>query len=293
MLRPMISLLLTPPVLPFKTFTIPGLVGEEVGTKDTGLPLVELMAFIFDPNAMVLTAVFLAAVRNVAFEPEGTTDTRVFVTVFLDVDCKETGQFRSPVERHRIAVFVKVTLVLVVVDDTEFGAGLRADIVARVAAALTFPVVEQAAARVVKKSGTWVLGVGPHVWSSIASVAPALAPRSMVYSSTTCTSHLGPLPAGAAVTLVINCATSANTAATTPALKSRGMPAIVSLGVLISRPALMPMRRSAVRTAPGVWIVTGRNSKLPPLLKRLLVIGKRIGKKYTALREVWSLQSDT
>jgi hypothetical protein len=170
--------------LPFRTPTIPGLVGEEVGTKDTGLPLVELRAFTFVPKAMVVTAVLLAAVRNVAFEPEGTTDTSVLVTVLWDVDWRELGQFSSPVERHRIAVFVYVTFVLVVVDDTEFGAGLRAAIVAPVAVALTVPVTAHAAARVVKKSGTCVLGVGPHVWPPSARVAPAFAPRSMVYSST-------------------------------------------------------------------------------------------------------------
>ena len=78
----MTSLLLTPPVFPLKTLVIPvPPVGEEVGTKDTGLPLVELIAFTFVPKGMVLTAVLVAAVRNVAFEPEGTTENSVFVTV--------------------------------------------------------------------------------------------------------------------------------------------------------------------------------------------------------------------
>ena len=97
-LTPMISLLLTPLVSPLRTPVT--LVGEEVGTKDTGLPLVELMAWILVPKAIVLTAVLLAAVTNVALDPEGTVITRVFVTVVLDVDCSETGQFNSPVDKH-------------------------------------------------------------------------------------------------------------------------------------------------------------------------------------------------
>jgi hypothetical protein len=81
-LTPMTSLLLTPPVFPLKTLVIPvPPVGEEVGTKDTGLPLVELIAFTFVPKGIVVTAVLIAAVKNVAFEPEGTTENSVFVTV--------------------------------------------------------------------------------------------------------------------------------------------------------------------------------------------------------------------
>jgi len=83
----------------------------------------ELRAFTFVPKAMGVTAVFLAAVRNVAFEPEGTTDSSVLVTVLWDVDWRELGQFSSPVERQRIAVFVYVTSALAVVDDTVSGAG--------------------------------------------------------------------------------------------------------------------------------------------------------------------------
>jgi hypothetical protein len=275
MLTPMISLSLTPPVFPFSTPLIPLLVAEAVGTKDTGLPLVELMALIPVPNAIALTAVPVVAVIKVAFDPEGTTDTRVFVTVFLEVDCRETGQFMRPVDKHCVAVYVYVTSVLVVVDEAAF----RAVTVAPVAAALTVPVAAHAAARVVKNSGIWVSGVGPHVCSSNAnsnaSVAPALAPRSKVYSSMMCSSQLVPLPAGAAVTFVTNCATPAQTPATMPALKPSEMSAMVSVDVLISRPAFMPTRRRAVRTAPEVWIVTGRNSKLPPLLKICSQPGKR------------------
>ena len=143
-------------------------------------------------------------------------------------------------------MYVSVTLVVVVVELAAF----RAVIVAPVTAALIFPVTAHAAASVVKKIGIWVFGVGPHVWSSTANVAPAFAPNNMVYSSTTCSPQLVPFPAGLAVTLVTNCATSAKTAATRPALKSSGMPAMVSVGALRSTPALTPTRRRAVRTTP-------------------------------------------
>jgi hypothetical protein len=105
MLTPMMSLLLTPLVFPSSTPTIPVAVGEEVGgTNDTGLPLVELIALIFLPKAIALTLVPGVAVTNVAFDPEGTTVTKVLVTVLRDVDCKLTGQLIRPVERHCVAV---------------------------------------------------------------------------------------------------------------------------------------------------------------------------------------------
>jgi len=266
-LTPMISLLLTPFVFPLRTPVSPvPPVGEEVGTKETGLPLVELIAFTFVPKGMVVTAVLLAAVMNVAFEPEGTTETSVFVTVLWDVDCRDAGQFRSPVERHKIAVLVYVTSVLVVVELAAFLAVIEAP----VAAVLTVPVTAHAAARVVKKSGTWVFGLGPHVWPPSATVAPALAPSSIVYSWTTGRSHLLPLLEGVAVTFVTNWATSAKTAATIPVLNCSVKSAMVTAGggVLKSTPAVIPTRSRAVRTTPEVWIVTGKNSKFPPLLNR-------------------------
>jgi hypothetical protein len=106
-LTPMTSLLLTLPVFPFSTplIPVPTLpVAEAVGTKDTGLPVVELIALIPVPNAIALTAVPVVAVTKVAFDPDGTTDTRVFVTIFLDVDCREIGQFMRPVDKHCVAV---------------------------------------------------------------------------------------------------------------------------------------------------------------------------------------------
>lgn len=104
-LTPMMSLLLTPLVFPSSTPTIPVAVGEEVGgTNDTGLPLVELIALIFLPKVIALTLVPGVAVTNVAFDPEGTTVTKVLVTVLREVDCKLTGQLMRPVERHCVAV---------------------------------------------------------------------------------------------------------------------------------------------------------------------------------------------
>ena len=120
---------------------------------------------------------------------------------------------------------------------------------------------------VVYQIGICVLGVGPHVCSPSASVAPALAPSSIEYSSTTRSSQ-SPLLAGTAVTLVKNCATSAQTAASRPVLKSREISPILSLDGFKSTPAFTPTRRMAESTMPEFWIVTGRNSNLPPLLER-------------------------
>ena len=43
-------------------------------------------------------------VGKVAVEPEGTAVVNVLVTVFLEVDCSETGQFTRVVPRHTVAV---------------------------------------------------------------------------------------------------------------------------------------------------------------------------------------------
>jgi hypothetical protein len=56
-LRPMMSLLLTPPVSPSTTPVIPE-VGVVVGTKDVGVPLVDARFLTLVPNAMVLATEF-------------------------------------------------------------------------------------------------------------------------------------------------------------------------------------------------------------------------------------------
>jgi hypothetical protein len=261
-LTPMMTLLLTPPVSPLIMVL---LTEDGVGTYDTGLPLVARIAWIFVPKAILLTVVFCFVVGNVASEPEGTAVTKVLVTVFLEVDCSETGQFTSPVDRHAVAVYVTSVLIVVVVRSPL--AVIVAAVAAALAAAVALPVTAHTSFRVVYQIGICVLGVGPHVCFPSASVAPAFAPSSIEYSSTTRSSQMLPLPAGAAVTLVMNCATSAQTPASRPMLKSRGYPSTVLVGVLNSKPAFTPTRRSAVSTTPALWIVTGRNSKLPPLLE--------------------------
>jgi hypothetical protein len=258
-LTPMTTLLLTPPVSPLIMVLLPE---DGVGIYDTGLPLVALIPWIFVPKAILLTTVFCIVAGNVASEPEGTAVTKVLVTVFLEVDCSETGQFTSPVDRHTVAVYVTLVLIVVVVKSP-----LAVIVAAVAAAAVALPVTAHTSFMVVYQIGIWVLGVGPHVCSPIASVAPAFAPSSIEYSSTTRSSQMLPLPAGAAVTLVMNCATSAQTPASRPVLKSRRYPSTVSVGVLNSKPAFTPTRRRAVSTTPALWIVTGRNSKLPPLLE--------------------------
>jgi hypothetical protein len=261
-LTPMMTLLLTPPVSPMIMVLLPE---DGVGTYDTGLPLVALIPWIFVPKAILLTTVFCIVAGNVASEPEGTAVTKVLVTVFLEVDCSETGQFTSPVDRHTVAVYVTSVLIVVVVRSPL--AVIVAAVAAALAAAVALLVTAHASFMVVYQIGIWVSGVGPHVCSPIASVAPAFAPSSIEYSSTTRSSQLLPLPAGAAVTLVMDCATSAQTPASRPVLKSRWYPSMVSVGVLNSKPAFTPTRRRAVSTTPALWIVTGRNSKLPPLLE--------------------------
>jgi len=260
-LTPMMTLLLTPPVSPLITLLLPE---DGVGTYDTGLPLVALIFWIFVPKAIVLRTVFCVVAGNVASEPEGTAVTKVLVTVFFEVDCSETGQFTSPVDRHTVAVCVTSVLVVVVRSSLAI---IVAAVAAALAAAVALPVTAHASRMVVYQIGIWVLGEGPHVCSPIASVAPAFAPSSIEYSSMTRSSQILPLPAGAAVTLVMNCATSAQTPVSRPVLKSRECPSMASLGVLNSRPAFIPTRRRAVSTTPALWTVTGRNSKLPPLLE--------------------------
>jgi len=266
-LTPMMILLLTPPVSPLRIVLLVLLLEDGVGTYDTGLPLVALIPWIFVPKAIVLTTVFCIVAGNVASEPEGTAVTKVLVTVFLEVDCSETGQFTSPVDRHTVAVYVTSVLIVVVVVVGWPLAVIVAAVAAVLAAAVALPVTAHTSPIVVYQIGIWVLGVGPHVCSPMASVAPAFAPSSIEYSSTTRSSQMLPLPAGAAVTLVMNCATSTQTPTSRPVLKSRGYPSTVSVGVLNSRPAFTPTRRRAVSTTPALWIVTGRNSKLPPLLE--------------------------
>jgi hypothetical protein len=266
-LTPMMILLLTPPVSPLRIVLLVLLLEDGVGTYDTGLPLVALIPWIFVPKAIVLTTVVCIVAGNVASEPEGTAVTKVLVTVFLEVDCSETGQFTSPVDRHTVAVYVTSVLIVVVVVVGWPLAVIVAAVAAVLAAAVALPVTAHTSPIVVYQIGIWVLGVGPHVCSPMASVAPAFAPSSIEYSSTTRSSQMLPLPAGAAVTLVVNCATSAQTPTSRPVLKSRGYPSMVSVGVLNSRPAFTPTRRRAVSTTPALWIVTGRNSKLPPLLE--------------------------
>lgn len=245
-LTPMMTLLLTPPVSPLITLLIPeDDVAVETGTYDTGVPLVALSFWIFVPKAIVLTRVFCVVAGNVAAEPEGTAVTRVLVTVFFDVDCSETGQFTSPVDRHAVAVYVTSVLVVMVVKSF-----LAITVAAALAAAVALPVAAQTPARVVYQIGICVLGVGPQVCSPIASVAPAFAPSSIEYSSTTCRSQL--LLSEATVTLVTNWATSAQTPISRPVLKSRGNPSTVSEGVLKSRPAVTPRRRRAVSTTPAL-----------------------------------------
>jgi hypothetical protein len=263
-LTPMMTLLLAPPVFPLITLLIPE-DGDGVGIYDTGLPLVALIFWIFVPKAIVLTTIFCVVTGNVASEPEGTAVTRVLVTVFFEVDCNETGQFTSPVDWHTVAVYVTSVLVVVVV--RSFLAFIVAAVAATLDAAVALRVTAHASPMVVYQIGICVLGVGPHVCSPIATVAPAFAPSSIEYSSTTRSLQLLLSPAGAAVTLVMNCATSAQTPASRPVLKPRGYPSTVSVGVPNSRPAFTPTRRRAVSTTPALWIVTGRNSKLPPLLE--------------------------
>lgn len=277
-LTPIMILLLTPPVSPSITLLIQeDGVGtydtgeteetEEVcvtgGIYDTGLPLVALISRIFSPKAIVLTTVLCVVAGNVALEPEGTAVTRVLVAVFLEVDCSEAGQFMSPVDRHTVAVYVTSVLIVVVVRSSL--ASIMAAVAAALAAEVTLPLTAHTSRMVVYQIGICVVGAGPHVFAPIASVAPAFAPRSIVYSSTTCSSQTLLSP-GAVVTLVTNCATSAQTSDSRPALKLREWPAMVTVGVFNSRPAVMPMRRRAVNTTPGLWIVTGRNSNLPPVL---------------------------
>lgn len=262
-LAPIMILLLTPPVSPLMMLL---LVNDGIGMYDTGLPLVALISWILVPKAIVLTTESCVVAGNAAAEPKGTAVTMVLVTVFFVVDCSEAGQFTNPVDRHTVAVYV--TLVLVVVVTRSSLAIIWVAEAAALAAAVALPVIAHASRSVVYQIGICVLAVGPHVWSSIASVAPAFAPSSSEYSSVTPSSQMLLLPEGAAVTLVMNCATSAQTAASMPVLKLRENPSMVLVGVLNSKPAFAPMRRRAVSTTPALWIVTGRNSKLAPLLRK-------------------------
>jgi hypothetical protein len=205
------------------------------------------------------------------------------------MDCSEAGQFTNPVDKQPVAVYVSVVCVVVVVSaclgtnelipaknpPLELVAALPDEVAAapfpeEVAAALPttveLPPTAHTFARVVYQRGTWVCGVGPHVWVSKATVAPAFAPTSSVYSSTTRSSQslpVLPVPPGLVVTLVTNCATSAQMPAVRPALKLKSP---MLSGVPNSTPTFAPTRRTAVSTISGLEIVTGRNSKLPPVL---------------------------
>lgn len=211
-----------------------------------------------------MTAVFRVVAGKVAPEPQGTTDVKVLVTI--TVDCDRTGQFTSPGDTHTVAVYV--TSVLVVVVNRSSLATIGAVVAAALAVTGVLLVTAHASPIVVYQIGIEVLGVGPQVRSPIASVAPAFAPSSIEYSSTTRSSQMLPSPVGASVTLVMNCATSAQTLAPSPVLKERSSAISAnSWGVPNSKPTLAPTRRMAVSTVSALWTFTGRNSKLPPLLE--------------------------
>jgi len=165
-LTPMMTLLLTPSVLPPRMLSVPaGEKGSAVdvgggGTNDTGLPLVPVMAWIFAPKAITLATEFCVVAGNVASDPGGTAVTKVFVTVFLEVDCSDTGQFTSPVDKHIVAVCV-ILVVIVVVSRSSL-----ATIVGAVAVGATVEAVRltaQPLAKVVNHMGICVSGVGPQV----------------------------------------------------------------------------------------------------------------------------------
>jgi hypothetical protein len=189
------------------------------------------------------------------------------VTVFFEVDCSETGQFTSPVDRHAVAVYVILVLVVTVVRSSL--AIIVVEVAAALAIAVALPLTAHASPMVVYQIGICVLGMGPHVCSPIAIVAPAFAPNSIEYSSMTSSSQVPLLTGGGSSH--VGCElrdVGPDTHFDDRCSKSREC-AVDGLGegVLNLRPAFTPTRRMAVNTASAFWIVTGRNSKLPPLLE--------------------------
>ena len=268
-LTPMMTLLLTPPVSPSTVLVNVDslLVGFDVavvevdvfGIYDTGLPLVASTSFALAPNATVFTTASLVVVGNAASVPTGTAATNVLVTTFLTADWSEAGQFTSPVDKHTVAICV-TTVVDVVIPSS---LPTIAELVTVGAAAVFVPA--QASASVVYQIGTCVFGAGPHECVPTASVAPAFAPRSIEYSSTTCRAQSS--LSVEAVTFVTNFATSAQTPVSMPALNLTGNLPMERVVVSSSKPERTPRRRTAVRMVLAPTRVTGRNSKLPPLLR--------------------------
>lgn len=143
--------------------------------------------------------------------PTGIAAINVLVTTFFTADCSDAGQFTSLVARQ--TVVIRVTTVLVVVNPSSLpitAALVTADVAA-------FFVLAQISTSVVYQIGICVFGAGPYECSPIASVAPAFALTSMVYSSTTCRAQSS--LSWTAVTFVTNCATSAQTPASMPVLR--------------------------------------------------------------------------
>lgn len=144
------------------------LVSDAFGMYDTGLPLVAINFWISVPKATVLVTLSCVVAGKVGLEPEGIAVVRVLVTLYFDVDWSEAGQFTSPVDKHTVAVYVTVVVVVFVVRSA-LGANVAAAVV--VAVELTFPETAQASKMVVYQIGVWKVGFGPHVCWSIAIVA--------------------------------------------------------------------------------------------------------------------------
>lgn len=128
------------------------------------------------------------------------------------------------------------------------------------------------------KSSRLTLGEGPQVSGPIASVAPAAAPSPNWYVCSTRREQSSSSPSGTAVIFVTNSATSAQTLTPTPALApvERLRLGTMTVGVSSSKPAFTPTRSTALRIPPALSTVTGRNSKLAPLLKVPIVLVPRV-----------------